>query len=143
MTTYRGQFSASGWRKTPYAILGVAVVCADTDAEAERLASTIELNFLRRSKGEYLPLASPEDALAYPYTPIDRERMRQNRARLFVGTPQTVMARLRPLLDATKADEVMVTTMVHDHNARRRSYELLAEAFGLVSPADAALTQTA
>jgi alkanesulfonate monooxygenase SsuD/methylene tetrahydromethanopterin reductase-like flavin-dependent oxidoreductase (luciferase family) len=47
----------------------------------------------------------------------------------------TVRARLDPLLAATKADEVMVTTMIYDHAARRRSYELLARAFGLVTPA--------
>ncbi len=143
MSSYRSNFNASGWRKTPYAILGAAVVCAETDAEAERLASTIELNFLRRSKGEYLPLASPEDALAYPYTALDRERMRQSRARLFVGTPETILQRMQPLLDATKADELMVTTMVYDHNARRRSYELLADAFELAASANQAVAQTA
>ena len=65
-----------------YAILGAHVVCADTDAEADRLATTVDLNFVRRAKGEYLPLASPEDAAAYDYTPIDRARIAQNRARL-------------------------------------------------------------
>ena len=53
--------------------------------EAERLAPTVDLNFVRRAKGEYLPLASPEDALAYDYTPVDRARIAQNRARLVVG----------------------------------------------------------
>ena len=48
---------------------------ADTDAEAERLATTVDLNFVRRAKGEYLPLASPEEAAAYPYSPVDRERI--------------------------------------------------------------------
>ncbi len=143
MKSYRDHFNAEGWRKQPHAILGAAVVCAETDAEAERLASTIALNFLRRSKGEYLPLASPEEAAAYPYTPIDRERMRQNRARLFVGTPKTVLQRLQPLLDATQADELMVTTMVYDHGARRRSYELLAEAFGLAAAAGQAVARMA
>ena len=65
----------------------------------------------------------------------DRERIRHNRARVFTGTVDTVRARLDPLLAATKADEVMVTTMIYDHAARRRSYELLARAFGLVTPA--------
>ena len=54
-----------------------------------------------------------------------------NRARLFIGTKTTVLERLAAMIDATKADEVMVTTMIYDHGARRRSYELLAEAFGL------------
>jgi luciferase family oxidoreductase group 1 len=131
MRFYREHFKPSAWRQTPLAILGVAAVCAETDAEAERIAATLDLNFVRRSRGEYLPLASPDEAAAYPYTPVDRERIRQNRARLFVGSPTTVRERLMGLVEATRADELMVTTMVYDHAARRRSYELIAEAFGL------------
>jgi luciferase family oxidoreductase group 1 len=131
MLTYRSRFKPSAVLKAPLAILAVAAVCAETDAEAERLASTVDLNFVRRSKGEYLPLASPEEAAAYPFSAIDRERMKYNRARLFVGAPATVHARLHPLIAATQADELMVTTMIYDHSARRRSYELMATAFEL------------
>jgi len=131
MLGYREQFKPSATLERPYAILGCAVVCADSDEEAERLATTIDLNWVRRARGEYLPLASPEEAAAYPYSPIDRERIKARRARLFVGTPASVREQLAPLLAATKADELMVTTMIHDHAARRRSYELLAEAFEL------------
>jgi luciferase family oxidoreductase group 1 len=147
MLAYRAQFKrspaalaseASGQRgnsmlRTPYAIFACAAVCADTDAEAERLAATIDLNFVRRSRGEYLPLASPEDAAAFPYSPAERGLIARNRSRLFVGSKTTLLARLQPMLDATKADEVMVTAMIYDHAARRRSYELLAEAFGLAA----------
>src|SRR5205814_10417950 len=104
MRSYRDRFRSSTWRERPSAILGVAVVAADTDEEAERLAATVDLNFVRRAKGEYLPLASPEEAAAYPYTPADRERMRANRARVLFGSPATVCARLPPLLAATRAD---------------------------------------
>jgi luciferase family oxidoreductase group 1 len=131
MTRYRDRFRPSVALAQPHAILGIAAVCADTQAEADRLATTIDLNFLRRSKGEYLPLASPEEAAAYPYSGADRERIRQNRSRVFTGTAPTMRTRLDPLLAATRADEVMITTMIHDHATRRRSYELLAQAFGL------------
>jgi luciferase family oxidoreductase group 1 len=131
IASYRDGFKPSSARKTPYAILACAAVCADSEAEAERLASTIDLNFVRRSRGEYAPLASPEEAAAYPYSPAERALIARNRSRVFVGTKATVLERLSPLISATKADEVMITTMVHDHAARRRSYELLAEAFGL------------
>jgi luciferase family oxidoreductase group 1 len=133
MLTYRAQFKPSEARATPYAILGCAAVCADTDAEAERLAATIDLNFVRRSRGEYLPLASPEDAAAFPYSPAERGLIARNRSRLFVGSKATLLARLQPMIDATKADEVMVTAMIYDHAARRHSYELLAEAFELTA----------
>jgi luciferase family oxidoreductase group 1 len=131
MTSYREHFKPSPALARPLAILAVAVVAADTDEQAERLAATIDLNFVRRQKGEYLPLASPEEALAYDYAPIDRERIRQGRERLFVGAPQTILARLLPFIAATHADEVMITTMIYDHAARRHSYELMAQAFGL------------
>jgi luciferase family oxidoreductase group 1 len=137
MTAYRDKFQPSAALDRPHAILGVAVVAADTDAAADRLATTIDLNFARRQNGEYWPLASPEEAAAYPYTPIDRERIRQNRARVFTGSAATVRRRLDPLIEATKADELMVTTMIHDHDARRHSYEVLARAFelpGVVKP---------
>jgi luciferase family oxidoreductase group 1 len=131
MLSYREQFKPSPARATPYAILACALVCADSDTEAERLASTIDLNFVRRSRGEYLPLASPEEATAYPYSPAERGLIARHRARLFVGDKAKVLDRLTAMIATTKADEVMVTTMLYDHGARRRSYELLAEAFGL------------
>jgi luciferase family oxidoreductase group 1 len=132
MRSYRERFKPSAWRSEPYAMLAVHVVCADTDTEADRLASTVDLNFVRRQKGEFHPLASPEEAAAYDYSPIDRERIRRNRQRVFVGSPATVRERLAPLIEATQADEVMITTMIHDHAARKRSYELMSKAFALM-----------
>jgi luciferase family oxidoreductase group 1 len=131
MRSYRARFTGSQWRRTPHAILAVAVVCADSDAEAERLAATVDLSFVRRARGEYLPLVSPEEALAYPYTTEERAQIRRNRARLFVGGTNRVTSQLTPLLEASAADELMITTMIYDHAARRRSYELLAQAYGL------------
>ena len=131
MTSYRAHFKPSKFLQAPYAILATAIVCADTDHEAERLAATVDLNIVRRNKGEYLPLASPEEAAAYPYSPIDRERAKQNRSRVFVGSPATVKKNLTSLIDATQADEVMITSAIYDHAARKHSYELMAEAFGL------------
>jgi luciferase family oxidoreductase group 1 len=129
MRLYRDSFKPSPSHDKPYAILATHVVCADTDEEAERLAATVDLNIVRRAKGEYLPLASPEDAASYEYTPIDRTRIAQNRTRLSVGSPATIKARLTPLIESTKADELMVTNMLFDHAARKHSYELLAKTF--------------
>jgi luciferase family oxidoreductase group 1 len=131
MRLYRDNFKPSQAHQEPYAILGTAAVVADTDAEADRLAGTIDLNTVRRARGEYLPLASPEEAAAYPYADVDLKRIAANRARLSVGSPETVKATIDALAAATKADEVMVTTMIYDHEARKRSYELLAQAYGL------------
>jgi luciferase family oxidoreductase group 1 len=130
MLNYRAHFKP-GMGQAPLAIVGVHAIVADTDAEAEYLAGTVDLNFARRRQGQYLPLPSPEEAAAYAYSPADRQLIAQNRARLIVGSKDTVRAQLEPLVETTQADEVMVTTMIYDHAARRHSYELLAEAFGL------------
>src|SRR6185503_18954890 len=107
-------------------ILAVHAVVADTDAEAERLASSVDLNFALRRQGKHQPIPSPEAAAAHAYSPTDRALIGQNRARLVVGSKPTVLAHLEPLIKATQADEVMITTMIYDHEARRHSYELLA-----------------
>src|SRR6202045_197108 len=98
LTHYRARFKPSGWRATPYGILAVAVVAADTDAEAETLASSMDLNRLRRDRGQYSPLPSVEEALAYPYTDSERASIARNRSRLFVGSPATVMTKLQPMI---------------------------------------------
>jgi luciferase family oxidoreductase group 1 len=135
MLTYRDHFKPSATLAQPYAVLATAAIAADTDAKAERLAASADLHLVKRAKGEYLPLVSPEQAAAYPYTPVDRERIVRYRARFAVGSIATVMDRLLPLIESTRADELMITTMTYDHAARRHSYELLAEAFAIASAA--------
>jgi luciferase family oxidoreductase group 1 len=134
MLGYREQFKPSPARAEPVAILALHVVCADSDAEAERLATSVDLNFARRRQGHFGPIPSPEEAAAHQYTSSDRAWIAQNRARLVVGDKYKVMAHLAPLIEATKADEVMITSMIYDHEARKHCYELMAEAFGLKGP---------
>src|ERR1700760_3818233 len=131
LTNYHTRFKPTGWRSAPYGILAVAVVAAETDAEAERLATSMDLNRLRRDRGQYAPLPSPEEATAYPYTDAERASVARNRSRLFVGSPATVMARLQPMIDESMADELMLISAIYDHEARKRSYSLMADAFGL------------
>ncbi len=107
------------------------MVAAETDAEAEQLASSMDLNRLRRDRGQYLPLPSVEEALAYPYTDAERASIARNRSRLFVGSPATVLQKLQPMITASQPDELMIITAVYDHDARKKSYGLLADAFGL------------
>src|SRR6202789_2752516 len=104
MTNYRAHFKQTGWRETPFAILAVAVVAAETDAEAEQLASSMDLNRLLRDRGQYNPLPSIEEAQVYPYTEADRGRIAAHPPRLFVGSPATVMAKLEPMIAASQAD---------------------------------------
>jgi alkanesulfonate monooxygenase SsuD/methylene tetrahydromethanopterin reductase-like flavin-dependent oxidoreductase (luciferase family) len=138
MTNYRSHFKPSGWRETPHGILAVAAIAAETDAEAEKLAASMDLNRLRRDRGQYLPLPSVEEALAYDYTDAERASVMRNRSRLFVGSAATIMAKLQPMITASQPDELMIITAVYDHDARKKSYSLLADAFGLTKKAAAA-----
>lgn len=126
---YADSFKPSPQFPRASAILGVAVVCAETDEEADDLATTMDLAWLRIRRGEFRPLPSPEEAQAYPYADFEREAVREYRSRTVIGNPQKVRAQIESLVRDSGADEVMVVSNLHDHAARLRSYELLAQAF--------------
>ena len=126
MRAYRESFRPSPQFPKPHGILAVSVVCAETDEEAEHLAASGQLSFVRVRRGEFAPLPSPEEALAYEYTPEDRAIAAAWRELVFIGRAETVRKRIEEAAAAAGADEVMVMTMIHDHAARLRSYELLA-----------------
>lgn len=126
---YRESFTPSAAFPRPHAILGVAVVCAATEAEADWLARTMDLAWLRIRQGEFRPLPSPEQATAYPYTEFDRLAIREQRSRTVIGTPAMVRARIETLVRDSGADEVMVVSNLHDHHQRLESYRLLLASF--------------
>jgi luciferase family oxidoreductase group 1 len=128
---YRERFSPSAELPRPRTILAVSAVCAETDTRAEELASSVDLTILHKGSERPGPLPSPEEARAYRYTEAERTQIRHYHAQHLRGAPPTLYARLCALVKDTGADELMITTMVHDHAARRRSYELLAGAFSL------------
>ena len=134
MRAYRDSFEPSEDFEHPSAILAVAVICEETSEHAERLATSMELAWVRMRSGNPGPLPNPEEAMAYPYTPTERRLADTYRTMQVVGDPQTVRARLEELAEHTAADEVMVTTNVYDHAERLRSYELLAEVFQIATP---------
>ncbi|HEX2187905.1 MAG TPA: LLM class flavin-dependent oxidoreductase [Longimicrobiaceae bacterium] len=134
---YRESFRPSEQFPEPHVVLGVAVICAETDERAAYLASSMELAWVRLQRGQLGPLPDPEEAAAHPYTPQERMVVESYRSLHFAGSPVTVRARLEALVEETGADEVMVTSMIHSHAERLRSYELLAGAFGGASEAAA------
>ena len=134
MLAYRESFEPSENFERPSAVLAVAVICGETDEHAEELASSMELAWVHMRSGNPGPLPSPEEALAYPYTPAERRLADAYRSMQVVGEPRTVRARIEVLAEHTAADEVMVTTNVYDHAERLRSYERLAEAFDIATP---------
>ena len=131
MQLYREHFTPSQHLAAPQAMVTASVICADTQAEAEELALSLDLAWLRLRRGNPAAFPSPGEARAYPYTFADRVQVRETRRRLLLGDPQSVRAQICRLASETDASEVMVTTMVHSHAERLRSYALLAGAFGL------------
>jgi len=131
MEAYRQHFSPSPFLDKPLGNIGVFVVCADTEAEAERLASTRDLWILRLRTGRPGPVPSPEEALSYPYTDAERAFVAEARKRTIAGNPDQVKAKLSALAEAYGVEELVVVTICHDFGARARSYELLAQAFEL------------
>lgn len=116
----------------------MAVVSAETEAEAERLASSADLNWLRRSRGEYRPLPSPEEAAAAPMSDRERAAVQSHRRQLFVGTPAMVRARLDNWRERRRRPmKSLITSPIYDHAARKRSYELMAEIYA-IAPAESA-----
>jgi luciferase family oxidoreductase group 1 len=128
---YRQQFKPSPWLESPRSSAAVFVVCADTEAEAQRLAKSRELFIVRLYTGRAGRYPSIEEAESYPYTERELAISRQAQQRTVAGSPEQVRARLEALAADYEADELIVVTITHDPKARRRSYELLAKAFGL------------
>jgi luciferase family oxidoreductase group 1 len=126
---YRSTFEPVGELTQPYAMVTAAVVAADTDEEATRLAAPQGLSMLRLRAGKPGLLPTPDEALAYPYSAQEREAIATITDSHVVGGPDTVRKGLRELLERTRPQELMVSTNVADPPARRRSYEIVADIF--------------
>jgi len=130
---YRKNYQPSARYPEPIATICVWSLAADTEAEAKRQLMTREFWRVGFEKGIRMPLLPPEEAAAYPYTEAERATIEKLRNRAIVGTADQVAARLNELAQRLKLDEIVIVTWTHDPAVRHRSYELLAEAFGLGS----------
>lgn len=128
---YRDAFRPSEEFPEPHIILGVSVVCAETQEEAEYLAASSDLMWVQLRKGQFRPIPTPEEALAYPYTGQDRAIIEHYRGLVIVGDPARVRAEIEGLITDTGANEVIITSNIHSPEARIRSFELIAEEFSL------------
>jgi luciferase family oxidoreductase group 1 len=124
---YRKSFEPSRWLDRPQAMVAVSAICADTDERAEWLSGPAALSFLRLRTGRPQPLATPEEAAAYQYSPGEREFATDRFASQAVGSPETVRAKLTDLVQRTGAAELMLTAMVYDIADRIRSFELITD----------------
>ena len=126
LQVYRRKFQPSPQLERPYAMVGVNVIAADTDAEARRLFTSAQQGFTNAVRGTRRQLAPPIDDIESYWSPIEKAQVSNMLACSFVGSPQTVSAGLEKFIQQTAADELMVASAIYDHSARLRSYELLA-----------------
>jgi luciferase family oxidoreductase group 1 len=131
MTLYRRLFKPSAQLARPYAMAGVNVVAADTDAQARRLFTTHQQSFANLRRGRPGPQQPPIDDIEDYWSPQEREMAERMLACSIVGSRETVRHGLERFAEYSRADELMVVSAIFDPEARRRSYSILAEVAGL------------
>lgn len=142
LALYRENFRPSQWLERPYAMVAVSAICAESDERAHWLSGPAALSFLRLRQGMPQPLATPEEAAAYPYSDTERGFASDRFADQAVGSPETVREQLTGLIERTGADELMLTTMVYDIADRVRSFELIMEKVAGDLPGPGAVSST-
>lgn len=128
---YRSRFKPSSQLDRPYAMVGVNIIAAETDAEARRLATTQQVSFTSIFRGDRSLSKPPIDDIERYWTPTEKAQVMSMLARSIIGSPRTVRTGIEALIAETKADELIVVSDVYDHAERLRSFESIAEAAGL------------
>ncbi len=131
MEIYRTSFAMGGEIAEPHSSVAVGVICADSDEEAEHLALSVRLLMRRIRQGDRRPVPSPEEALRELGATSRHSDEQGEWPRYFIGTPEKVRSRMEQMAAALEVDEMVCVSIVHDHAARLRSYDLLADVFEL------------
>ncbi len=126
LNIYRRRFKPSQQLDRPYAAVAVNIICAETDREALRLATTQKISFTNLLRGVLGLSQPPIDDIDTYWTPTERTQVHHMLARSFVGSPETVRVGIDALEAETGADELIVVSDIYDHAARLRSFELIA-----------------
>jgi luciferase family oxidoreductase group 1 len=126
---YRERFAEHEHPGRPRTAVAVWVVCADTDEEAQRLASSARMTFTLLRRGQLIAVPPPEKAIRFLQSEDRAEAGPRSERRAIIGSPATAAEQLREVVSSYGAEEAIVVTITYDHDARARSYELLAEAF--------------
>ena len=127
---YRRRFQPSKWLAEPYVMLGYNVIAADTDDEAQFLATTLQQVFVNLRSGRPTTLPPPRRDYAAELTPMDRALIASVLECTAIGSPDTVATAMRGFIERTGADELILSSMPYEHAARLRSYEIVAEIAG-------------
>lgn len=127
LAIYRERFKPSEQQATPYAMPGINVIAAETDAEARYLATSLQQRFVGMVRGARGKLQPPLDDIESYWSPAEKAHVQGMLRYAFIGSPETLTRELSAFLATTRADEIMVTAPIFDHEARKRSFSILAE----------------
>ena len=128
LEAYRREFVPSAQLAQPYAMLGINVFAAATDAEAQRLFTSVQQAFINLQRGRPGPLPPPVDSMEGIWSEAEEAALERRLACSVVGSPETVARGLTELVAIAAPDELIATAMIFDHAARLRSFEILADA---------------
>lgn len=133
MHAYQTRFTPSALLQEPAGNVGIFVMCADTEEKAKELQTCLDIMMLRieRGRGSGVPTYAEAQEALQSISPEEEARVIYNRQRMVSGTPEQVKAKLDALAWEYNVDELVLVTITHDFQDRLRSYELLAEAYGL------------
>jgi luciferase family oxidoreductase group 1 len=123
---YRRSFQPSEVLARPYTMVGVPVLAADTDVEAQHLSTTEYLNILRLIRNQLAPLSPPVDSVDGLANSFEQAAIVSKRSAAIIGSPSTVRQQLEVFLEETQVDELIITSSPYEHTARVRSYEIIA-----------------
>src|SRR6185312_16022452 len=124
---YRRRFQPSAQLDHPYAMAGINVIAAETDAEARRLFTSLQQAFINLRRGAPGRLPPPIDDIDAYCSPLEKAMIDEALSRSFVGSPETIERGLRSFLVETRVDELMLAANIYDHTARLRSFEIAAQ----------------
>jgi alkanesulfonate monooxygenase SsuD/methylene tetrahydromethanopterin reductase-like flavin-dependent oxidoreductase (luciferase family) len=117
--------------REPHVMVAASVICAPSDEEATWLSGSSALSIVQMRTGRPGQLPSPDEAAAYPFTPIEEAIAAEAMSTHLIGDPDTVASGLHQLQQRTAADELMISTRVHSLDARIESLALVARAWGI------------
>lgn len=129
--TYRKHFVPSSQFEKPHAVLSIAVLCGETEEKAAQMRKYLNYIHLQFERGNYQDFGDYNSIRDYEFSPAELERINYNSGRVVSGTKEFVKAQLTGLANDFGVDEIIVTTITDNAGDRKRSFELLAEAFEL------------
>lgn len=124
---YRSKFRQTGYLEKPYVMLGIGIYAAETDEEARRLFTSQQQQFVNLRRGQPTQLRPPVDSMDGLWNEAEKAGVEHTMQYAIAGARERLREELQQFIATTAADELIITSQIYDHEARKRSYEIAAE----------------